>query len=114
MEAIIYKDPTQPKYRPPMRLSQKDINEDYDKPTPHPLQRKADPQFQNRKLPPMMKDNIPSGTTLASMMPPHLQPAKQDLLLPLDSREAKSRPRTRSQGPVTPAQNLPGNIRKKY
>ena len=107
----IWVDPP-PKHRPPMKLSQKDIHEDYDAPTPHPLQRKADPQFNDRKLPPMIANN----TTLASMMPPSAQPKSKknkSSNIPLDT-PLDNRPRTRSQGPVTPGQNLPGGLRKKY
>ena len=76
-----------------MKLSQKDINEDYDVPTPHPLQRKADPQFQDRKLPPMFDMGPPEGKSKKTK-PPVIPPV--------------ARPKTRSQGPVTPPENLPG------
>ena len=92
-----------------MRLSQKDINVDYDAPTRrNSLQRPPDPAFQDRKLPPMSAKN-----TLAAIMPPPAQPAKSKSLKP-SVIPLETRPRTRSQGPVTPAQNLPGPLRKKY
>ena len=51
--------------RPPIRISQKDINEDYDTPR-NSLQRPPDPAFNDRKLPPMIEMAPPA----ANILPP--------------------------------------------